>query len=545
MSNRDAAALAKLAIELRLVRDEQIDECRDESGSLGSDGQGLLRTLERKGYLTPFQTHKLLKGDQDGYFLGGYRLLYKIASGSFGRVFRADDPQTRTIVAVKVLRRRWTGNPHSVDLFEREAKLGMALRHPNIVTILSIGKDPLSQQYYIVMEFVEGGNLRDFLAIRKKLEPAEALRLLEEATSGLAYAFSKGVTHRDMKLTNILISAQGGAKLVDFGLAGFSASDEGEGDHVDRSVDYAGLEKASGVRSGDVRSDIYFLGCVFYEMLTGRSPLLMTKDKHVRQQKERFLNVPAISGTEVTAPRQVFELLETMMSLDPQRRYQTPTQLLDAVRAARQVVEARSPGVPRKVPDEIKPRERTPAADDVGPREVQEAVSAAGVDSGRRAGLDADSAGQPTSAAAETVEAVVPQTAAAAAPSERPIVYLVESHQKIQGVIRDKLTELGYEVHLENDPDAAAAKYRQSPCQALIVDAGPAGPDAVACFEQAMTESRRRSLDSAGILILSENQAGWAVRVTTSRRVVVMVRPVTLKQLTDKLCELVAPPKSE
>jgi serine/threonine protein kinase len=534
MPTRDAAALAQLAIELRLVTAEQIDECRDESGSLGSDGQGLLRTLERKGYVTPFQTHKLLKGDQDGYFLGGYRLLYKIASGSFGRVFRADDPQTRTIVAVKVLRRRWTGNPHSVDLFEREAKLGMSLRHPNIVSILSIGKDPLSQQYYIVMEFVEGGNLRDFLAIRKKLEPAEALRLLEEATSGLAYAFSKGVTHRDMKLTNILISAQGGAKLVDFGLAGFSASDEGEGDQVDRSVDYAGLEKASGVRSGDVRSDIYFLGCVFYEMLTGRSPLLMTKDKHVRQQKERFLNVPAISGAEVTAPRQVFELLETMMSLDPKRRYQTPTQLFDAVRAARQVVEAHSPGTPRKVPDEIKPRERTPAANEVGRHEVKEEVPASG----------ADSAAQPQSTAPETVEAVVPQTTAEA-PSQRPIVYLVESHQKIQGVIRDKLTELGYEVHLENDPDAAAEKYRQAPCQAMIVDAGPAGPEAVVCFEQAMAESRRRSLDSAGILILSENQAGWAVRVTTSRRVVVMVRPVTLKQLTDKLCELVPPPRNE
>ena len=123
----------------------------------------------------------------------------------------------------------------------------MALRHPNIVSILSTAKDPASKQYYIVMEFVEGGNLRDFLVIRKKLGAAEALRVLEEAVAGLAHAFSRGVTHRDMKPTNILISAQGAAKLVDFGLAGIThgaaPADAADGDdQVDRSVDYAGLE---------------------------------------------------------------------------------------------------------------------------------------------------------------------------------------------------------------------------------------------------------------------------------------------------------------
>src|SRR5262249_4105268 len=152
--------------------------------------------------------------------------------------------------------------------------------------ILAVNRDPRTGQHYLVMEFVEGGNLREILASRKKLEPAEALRILEEATAGLAYAYSRGLTHRDMKLTNVLISSQGAAKLVDFGLAsaGEHSALKGDDIRVDRTVDYAGLEKATGVPAGDVRSDIYFLGCVLYELVTGRTPLASTKDPRARMR---------------------------------------------------------------------------------------------------------------------------------------------------------------------------------------------------------------------------------------------------------------------
>src|SRR5262249_4510558 len=151
-----------------------------------------------------------------------------------------------------------------VELFEREGKVGMTLHHPNLVEILAVSRDPITQQYYLVMEFVEGGNLREILTIRKKLEPAEALKIIDDAAAGLAYAYSRGITHRDMKLTNVLISSTGTAKVVDFGLAGMygrmrldlgKGKDDGQ---VDRTVDYAGLEKATGVSHGDTRSDIYF-----------------------------------------------------------------------------------------------------------------------------------------------------------------------------------------------------------------------------------------------------------------------------------------------
>ncbi len=344
MSELDAASVAQLAIKVGLITPEQLLEAYDEIGEKTTDLHKLLNTLERKEFLTPFQSSKLLKGDLDGYFLGGYRLLYKIASGSFGRVYRAVDPRSGRVVAIKVLRRRWSEDQQRIELFHREGTLGMSLHHPNIVEILAVNQDPPTGQYYIVMEFVEGDNLREILAIRKKLEPLEALKWLEDAVQGLAHAYARGITHRDMKLTNILISSQGTAKLVDFGLAQIYASVGRDDEHVERTVDYAGLERATNVKSGDVRSDIYFLGCVLYEMLTGRSPLEMTRDKHARMNPRRFADVQLMQRDEVNGPPSVFQLVETMMSLVPQRRYQTPSQLLDAIKAVRRDLEGGATG---------------------------------------------------------------------------------------------------------------------------------------------------------------------------------------------------------
>src|SRR5581483_3421513 len=294
MANGDAAALAQQMLKLGLVTEPQLQEAWDEAGHRGSELEVLLGVLERKGYITPYQRIKLLKGELDGYSLGGYRILYKIASGSFGRVYRAEDPQTGRVIALKILRQRWSDDEHTIELFNREGRVGLSLRHPNIVETLAVNRDTMNGKYYIVMEFVEGGNLRDFLQIRKKLEPAEAIRFTEDAAAGLVHAYSRGVTHRDMKLTNVLISTQGNVKLVDFGLAGIFTRKGLElesGDKMDRTVDYAGLEKATGVKQGDIRSDIYFLGAIVYEMLTGRSPLVLTKDPRQRMNKRRFDNV--------------------------------------------------------------------------------------------------------------------------------------------------------------------------------------------------------------------------------------------------------------
>jgi serine/threonine protein kinase len=481
MSNSDAVTLANRAVMLGLVTETQVIDVWEELGQRGGEIDPFLRVAQRKGHLTPWQAHKLAKGDAEGYFLGGYRILYRIASGTFGRVFRADDPQSGRIVAIKVLRRRWSEDKHNIELFAREGRLGLSLHHPNIVEVLAVNFDPATQSHFIVMEFVEGGNVRDFLAIRKKLEPGETLRVLEETAAGMTYAYSRGVTHRDMKLTNILISSQGIAKLVDFGLAGIYRSalvgirDDGQ---VDRTVDYAGLEKATGVPPGDVRSDIFFLGCVAFEMLTGQPPLAMPKNKSLRMQRERFMNIPLLTPAEVKGPPSLFHLVATMTSLNPQTRFQTPSQLLDAVRQVRQEVE-----------------ERNLAERPGGPAPVPHSRS----------------------------------------------VFVVEKDERLQNALRGKFKDLGYRVFLSGDPVRALDRYRQQPFENLVVDVGTVGEEGLLLFERLMRESDRLGTACAGIVVLSEEQADWVDRVAKRPSVAVMVRPVSLKQLHVKLEHLAAP----
>jgi serine/threonine protein kinase len=482
MASLDAATLAQQVTKLGLVTHAQLEECLQELGETTGDGEPLLRLLERKGYLTLLQIDKLRKGDVTGYFLGGYRLLYKIASGSFGRVYRADDPTTGRVVALKVLRHRWSERPESVVLFEREGRVGMGLRHPNIVEILAVGRDANTKQYYIVMEFVEGGNLRDLLIIRQKFEPAEALRLLEDVASALAYAYARGVTHRDIKLTNILISSQGVAKLVDFGLAQlYSAARRGlidENDiHVQRTVDYAGLEKATNVPPGDTRSDIFFLGCVAYEMLTGRPPLPLTRDKYARMRKERFMEIPPIRPDEVNGPPSVIRLVETMMALDPAQRFQTPAQLLEAIRHVR--------------------------------------AELAGTSNGQLL----------------------------AVPVAAPAVFVIERDERLQDALRKKLKELGYRVLIAGDPSRAVERFAQQPFPGLVVDVGTTGEDGVRGCKRILHQARDRAFPCHSILILNEDQSEYATMFNADDPVTILTRPLKLGQLLRTLRKRVPLPQ--
>lgn len=473
MATPDAGSLAEQIQSLGLVSEPQLREAWESLSKDSRDATSLLRALERKSYLTSWQSQRLLKGEKEGYFIGGYRVLYQVASGSFGRVFRAVDPTSGSGVAIKSLRKRWCKDTQRIELFEREGKVGQQLQHPNIVRTLAVNCDTAQGQYYLVMDFIEGGNLRDFLDIRKKLEPVEALRLLEDAAAGLAYAHSQGISHRDIKLTNILISADGRALLVDFGLAQIYATDQNV--KVERTIDYAALEKSTNAKPGDVRSDIFFLGCVLYEMLTGRSPLVTDRDRTTQRQIQRFDHLPPIRAEETTGSPSLLHLVETMMAFNPQHRFQTVSQLLEAIRSVRRELE----------------------------------------------GKPAD-------------------------PSRPPVrsVFVAESDQRLQEAIRDKFRELGYRVFLASDPARAMDRFRQQPFDALVLDAGTTGEDGLRVFEQIMIESERRKLTCAGILILKENQADWAARVPTGPNIVVMVRPVTLKQLHRKLQALVPPPSS-
>ncbi len=227
-----------------------IDEQIPRSTSLES----MLQILERRQLLTPLQTGRIQKGETEGLVLGNYKLLYRNASGSFARVFRATSVDDGRVVALKLLRERWADDARTVASFEREARLCQKFLHPNIVPIYEIGNE--GRFHFFTMEFVEGGNLRDFLKIRRTLSPPEATRCILQICQGLEYALKMGASHRDLKLTNVLMSSTGVAKLVDFGLAGAeSPSQAGTSDEVQRALEYASLERGTNAPRNDPRSD--------------------------------------------------------------------------------------------------------------------------------------------------------------------------------------------------------------------------------------------------------------------------------------------------
>lgn len=490
--NLDASGIGQLALRLGLVSDDQVRECLLELEDRKAPAADMLRLMERKKYLTPWQANKLLKGDLDGYFLGGYRILYKIASGSFGRVYRGDDARGGQVVAVKVLRNKWTMDKQKVDLFLREGKLGLSIRHPNIVSVLAVNQDSKTGQYFIVMEFIEGGNLRDLLQARKKLAPDEALRIIEECAQGLAYSHARGLTHRDIKPTNILIAVPTGqAKLVDFGLAEISQGssvhlqrqdDRDEDVAVDRTVDYAGLEKATGQKPGDVRSDIYFLGCVLYECLTGLPLMPVTRDRQARMQVRRYLEVEETlrkNGPALGLSPPLMRLIAKMVAFEPAQRFQTPTQLVEAMQACRAELEAGGGGadIPR-VP--------------TGPRTL----------------------------------------------------FVVEQNEKLQDAFRERFKEQGYRVLLSIDPGQAVKRYQQQPYHAAIIDARTVGRDGVAAYNDVLRAADNSGLVVDVILLLSEEQAGWRRDARQHEHGAVLIDPgISMKQLLRTLHELTPPEK--
>lgn len=491
MARQTAEKIAQSAFDLGLLDDRQLQQVWGEFGSRNVDVDDFLQLLVRRELLTNYQVQRLVKGDRSGFFFGEYKVLYLVGSGSFARVYRAAHRETGQIVALKVLRNRFSDNPKQYNQFLREGQLGCELRHPNIVPtyeVVSQGKT-----HFLVMEFVEGRNLREFVKVRKKLAPQDAIQLMLDITSGLRYAFERGLTHRDLKPSNVLISSNGRAKLVDFGLA---AIDESVADSLGemsnaRTIDYAALERATGVRKDDTRSDIFFLGCIFYYMLTGESPLLETTDRVQRLNKSRFQEIIPIQQHVPNLPHSLTIVVNRSMMLDPNKRYQTPAAVFSDLELAKKRL---AQGETEAVDDgELEARER------------------------KRDRL----------------------TAKYVPPEDQPSVMVVESNIRMQDVFRDGFKRAGYRVLLTSDPQRAISRLRQEPTAAdcVVFNAQELGKTALRGFN-AFAEDKSTQFIPA-ILLLGEEQSIWKKDAILDRHRVVLPMPITMKQLRAALGKLV------
>jgi serine/threonine-protein kinase len=217
MEHGGAEQVAQRAFDLGLLDERQLQAVWGLLGTRNAPLSDLLQLLVRREYLTNYQVERLVKGERSGFFYGDYKVLYLVGSGTFARVYRAVHRRTGETVAIKALRNRYSENPAQYGLFVREGRLGIALRHPNIVPIYEVVSE--GRTHFLVMEFIEGWNLRDIVKVRKQIDPLQATSLMIDMAEGLRYAFAHGLTHRDLKLNNVLVSSGGQAKLVDFGLA--------------------------------------------------------------------------------------------------------------------------------------------------------------------------------------------------------------------------------------------------------------------------------------------------------------------------------------
>jgi serine/threonine-protein kinase len=219
-------------------------------------------------------THAQAPADAGGHALvtldGRYHVVERIAAGGMGEVFRAHDAVLSREVAIKVLHRSLAGDQAFVERFRREARAAATLNHPNIVAVYDWGS--VDGIYYMVMEYVHGRSVRDLLNAHVKLAPAQAAEIVRQTLQALEHAHAKGIVHRDLKPENILVTPDGVVKLTDLGLA--RAFADGRATHagaVTGTVQYLAPEQIRG-EPADPRSDLYSLGIVTYELVTGRLP---------------------------------------------------------------------------------------------------------------------------------------------------------------------------------------------------------------------------------------------------------------------------------
>lgn len=477
-----AEQLAQRALDVNILKESDLRSVWGELGTHNVECEKLKQLLLRRGLLTNFQLERLQQGFRTGFIYGDYKVLYLVGAGTFARVYRAAHRETNELFAIKVLRKSKSDIAEEAELFRREGELGMELKHDNIVAIHEVVSK--GKIHFLVMDFVEGHNLRDFAKVRGKFDPIDASNITAGMVAGLHYAFQQGVTHRDLKMSNVILSSDGVSKLVDFGLAGLGGNeDEGDAGNQ-RAIDYAGLERSSNVRKGDNRSDIFFAGCIYYQLLCGQPPMSETRDRTQRLNKSRFRDIPPITGIVPDIPFPLVRVVNKAIEFDPEKRYQTPGEMLADLKLAIKRVQDHGMDQP-EAPTEAVPMEGH------------------------------DPAGEPRK------------------------LLIVESDTKMQNVFRELFKKRGYRVLMTSDPDRLFQRFYENSqfADVLLVSSGNLGPQAVEAFNRLGEESSTKNLPA--VLLLGDQQGKWRESATSGTNRSVIQMPLKSKELRQAILQAI------
>jgi eukaryotic-like serine/threonine-protein kinase len=254
-----------------------------------------------------------------------YRLLGRIGSGGMADVWSADDEMLGRQVALKFLHERFGADEQFVERFRREAQAAAGLQHPNVVSVYDRGEH--EGRNWIAMEYVQGASLKDL--IERGLSPAESVEIVRQILTGVRFAHERGIVHRDLKPHNVLVDAEGRARVTDFGIARAGASEITQTGSVLGTAQYLSPEQAQGLET-TATSDIYSVGVILYEALTGRVPFDADTVVAIALKQVSEAPVPPRS-INPDVPPALDAVVMRALEKDPKNRFQNATEFLRAL----------------------------------------------------------------------------------------------------------------------------------------------------------------------------------------------------------------------
>jgi serine/threonine protein kinase len=319
------------AAEAEQAKDHLLESLGPAAADAGPQEFGKFLVTTKRATL--FQVAAAVSGRPPKLVMGDYILVDKVASGGMGDVYKGVHKQNGQTAVVKVLPAASASDPELVKRFHREIQLLSAIRHPNIVGAFDAGAAGGCQ--YLAMEYVDGSDLGRIVRQKGTMPPEDAVEVDRQAAEALGFAHEKGVIHRDVKPSNLMIDHLGMVKILDLGLARILHNDDGltSTGSVLGSVDYMAPEQGNDSKVADHRADVYALGCTLYYLMTGR---IVFEARNISQKllAHQDSPPPSLLAANPATPKKLEQLYLKMLSKKPTER---PTRMADLIAVLKKI----------------------------------------------------------------------------------------------------------------------------------------------------------------------------------------------------------------